>query len=191
MNISKTFLGSIFLVVSTHVFADDEVDFVRINCVPAAKFLAVQFLPVFSGDPGLNNQTDAASKSAQLQGFYRLDNINQECLLSGVRYQIEVHPRPLTNAMCGALSQADITVKMDGRLLLDAIPIGNSCTSRALQSLVITDVPSRKERKVVRYCLKEESSGIEECKAVADMYDDFTKNFPINSAKINKGKPLK
>lgn len=184
-------LFGVFLIILLHnAKADSEVDFVRINCVPAAKFLSVQFLPVFfSGTSDLKDKSGEASMSARQQGFYQFDTLRQECVLSSNRYQVELHPRPSGDGLCGGLAQADITVKMGERTLFNSVPFGTSCTHSSLQSIVVTEARSRTAPTIVRYCFKADGlSGSEQCKGIVDAYDDFAKKFPVNSGSLDSEK---
>lgn len=150
------------------------------SCVPEANLLSVNYVAAFRDNVNAIKKNSSASRAMEQHGFLSFEGSKKACTLSGIVYELEVSPLPSSDALCGGVPKANISLRMNRKTLIDNVPVGDVCQMPALQNLLVTEVPGSSGRRQIRFCYKSEIDAPERCVGVIDKDGGFSKIFPLS-----------
>ena len=168
-------------------------DFVRITCIPEARYFRFDYTPISGSAVLLEAEFDDKRRSQRMlawkkQGYYDATNLKYECRLPESTYKISaVQPPPSERGMCGAAPQITLSLLRDGTPILDKIIFGDDCFGGpTLVSAEITDGLSGWDTRQMTLCLSPNSDAPRVCEFLSETYGDISKAIPISQEKVGE-----
>lgn len=112
--------------------ADWTQDFIRIACIPDARFFKIEYSPMNGGDAFVvTNDKETIRdrfKAWRAGGFFDPSNLKYECKLPQTIYQvIATQPPASERGLCGGAPRITLSVKENGTPLLTNVTFGYDC----------------------------------------------------------------
>lgn len=187
-----TFSAALFSC-SGSAIADWSMDFVRITCIPEARYFRFDYTPISGPAVLLEAQFDDKKRSQRMlawmkQGYYEATNLQYECRLPESTYKISaVQPPQRDRGMCGAAPQITLSLLRDGTPVLDKIIFGNDCFGGpTVVSAEITDGLQGWNTRQMNLCLSPKSDMPRLCKFLSETYGAISKVIPITQEKVGE-----
>ena len=121
------------LLLPLTTYADWRQDFIRITCIPEARFFAFEYRPV-DGTSALGAaQYDDEERKARMklwaaQGYFDPTRLQQQCRLPDATYILETTQRhPQSHGSCGASQPIKLTLLRNGAKVFDNVTLGSAC----------------------------------------------------------------
>jgi hypothetical protein len=121
------------LICSGSAIADWSMDFVRITCIPEARYFRIEYAPISGSAALLETQSDDKQRSQRMlawkkHGYYEATNLQYECRLPESTYNISAVQTPESeHGMCMAAPQITLSLFRNGIPILDKVIFGNDC----------------------------------------------------------------
>jgi hypothetical protein len=120
------------LVLSSPVTrADYMVGYLRVSCVPEARYVGVEYHPLHSGM--VEHYVELFDKQGlrtdvwKRQGFYRLSSLDIKCKLPEATYRIVTKQGPWHLGECGSAPSTSLWIYRDKELIVRDVFIGILC----------------------------------------------------------------
>lgn len=134
---TKTYAILIILVlcfISGVCHAGWTIDFVRITCIPEARFLRVEYAPIEGSVVEMGVKPEKKQWKQRLtiwkkHGYFDpLKKIQYQCRMPESTYTISaVQPPPRTHGECGISQSITLSLLRNGKAVLDKIIFGSNC----------------------------------------------------------------
>lgn len=154
------------------------VDFVRITCIPEARFLRVEYAPVDGSvvemgvEPG-NKQWKQRLAVWKKHGYFDpLKKIRYKCRMPDSTYRIyAVQPPPKTRGECGVSQSITLSLLRNGKPVLNRIIFGSNCWRGAtVDEFEITDGVEGKESAIIHLLISSQSGSKKVFESLRDAY---------------------
>ncbi len=170
--------------------ADWHYDFVRITCIPEARYLQFEAKSIEGSYVLMETQFDEKLKRQRLaawikKGYYDPSRLEFECRMPESTYKIETtQPSPSAHGQCGGAPSITFSLYKDGELMIESVILGNDCFGRpSVQSVEISDGLQGWDTRQMTLCVagNQKSS----CKFLSETSGAISKAIPIDQNKVN------
>jgi hypothetical protein len=173
--------------------ADWTMDFIRITCIPEARYLHVEYKPVNGPAVLMETQFDKDKKKQRLSawrkhGYYDPSKVEYECRMTNSTYRItSVQPPGRDRGECGVSQSITLSLFRNNKPILDKIIFGDNCfQGPTVHSFEITDGLAGWQSRDMTLCISPKPGERDICQFLSETYDQISKAIPINQGKINK-----
>lgn len=125
--------GVFILFVVTPAIADWTMDFVRITCIPEARYFRLDYAPVYGPSVFRESESNDEERAKRLlpwkkAGYYEVANLNYECTMPEATYKLTVRQPPAhAEGTCGLEPVITLNLFRDDRPVLYNVTFGNDC----------------------------------------------------------------
>lgn len=140
--------------------ADWVQDFIRITCIPEARYFQFEYAPMSGPRVLLETQFDRKRQRKRMlawrkHGFYNPSKLDYECKLPENVYKISTTQPPASNGMCGAAQPITINLYRNNKPIITKVVAGRDCLGNVstLQSVEISDELKGWESSSISICL--------------------------------------
>jgi len=188
-----TFSATLF-ICSGSAIADCPMDFVRITCIPEARYFWFDYTSIDCSAvlSGVSVRFDDKKRSQRMsawekQGYYRATNLQYECRLPESTYKISaVQPPEKDRGICGAAPQITLSLFRNGTPILDQIIFGNDCFGGpTVVSAEITDGLQKWNAQKMTLCLSPKSDAPKVCEYFSGT-GAISQAIPINQERVGE-----
>lgn len=186
-------IAFIFFLFPGTASADWSMDFVRITCIPEARYFRFDFTPVSGSAVLLEAQFDEIKRKQKLQawekqGYYEATNLNYECSLPESTYKITAtQPPARERGMCGGTPQITLSLIRNGTPILDKVIFGDDCFGGpTVLGAEITDGLQGWDTRQMTLCLSPGDNSPKKCEFLSETSSAISKAIPINQEKVDK-----
>lgn len=183
MKIYLRFLAIPFLLLPAICKADWYYDFVRITCIPEARYLQFEAKSIEGSYVLMETQFDDKLKKQRLaawvkKGYYDPARLEFECRLPEATYKIT------TSQSAYESSPIILSLYKDGSPIIDNVTLGGNSSGRtSVQSVEISDGLQGWDSRQMTICWGFDSN--QSCKFLSETYGDISKAIPINQDKLD------
>jgi hypothetical protein len=171
--------------------ADWYYDFVRITCIPEARYFQFEAKSIEGSYVLMETQFNEKLKRQRLaawikKGYYDPSRLEFKCHMPESTYLIKAsQPSPSARGQCGGAPSITLSLYKDGELMIDSVIFGNDCFGRpSVRSVEISDGLQGWDTRQMIVCV---SGNLKDsCKFLSETYGDISKAIPIDENKINE-----
>ncbi len=185
------FAFAVLLIVGIRpAFADWPMEFVRLTCIPEARYFRVEYMPVSGPSVLLESEFDDEKRAKRLlawekAGFHEPSNLTYECALPESLYKLTAHQPPPSNGECGGAPSISLSLFRNGQPILENVIFGNDCFGGpTVIGAEITDGLDGWDTRALRLCLSQRGAPPRMCEFLSETYGDITKAIPITQQKV-------
>ena len=174
----------IFLFIFTlPTNADYLVDFVRVSCIPDAKFFDIDYRYIH------NSATESSGNSDfNENGFRDPREMHFICTFPNVKYLLITKQGPWHSGMCGAAPNIILDLFRNGRQWIEKVNFGSDCgDGPTITRITIFDGEWNKRDGSVEICYKSSTKSGEKCKYYFEVFEKFTSFGPITMSSVREG----
>ena len=186
-------LSAGLLLCSGSAIAGWSIDFVRITCIPEARYFRFDYTPVSGSAALLETALDGKKRSQRMlawkkHGYYEATNLQYECRWPESTYKISAVQAPARErGMCMAAPQIKLSLFRNGIPILDKVIFGNDCFGGpTVVSAEITDGLQGWDTRQMTICFSPKEDAPRICEFLSETYDAISKAVPINQIKVDE-----
>jgi hypothetical protein len=181
------------LLFATAARADWSLDFVRVTCIPEARYFYFEYKAV-SGPAALTDtQFDDKKRLERMRtwqrhGYFDPHNLVRECRLPDSTYRLLTSQPPARErGMCGGAPPITLNLLRNGSAFLKDVILGENCFGGpSVVSVEITDGLDGWNTRQMTVCVSPASGEAPKCTFLSETYNDITKAIPITSESVER-----
>jgi hypothetical protein len=190
----RTLVLIVALLTFSHAArADWSLEFVRITCIPEARYFYFEYKPV-SGPAALTDtQFDEKMQRERMRiwqrhGFFDPRSLERECRLPESTYKlITSQPPAREQGMCGGAPQITLNLFRNGTAFFKDVVFGDDCFGGpSVVSVEITDGLEGWDTRQMTVCISPAVGEARMCKFLSETYGDIAKAVPVTGEVINR-----
>jgi hypothetical protein len=182
--------------------ADWFVDFVKITCIPEARYFAFESKPIQGSYVLGETQFDSKLRAKRFalweqKGYYNPSALEFTCNLPGSTYKIiATQPEPSDHGMCAGDPDVTLSLYKNNDLIVSKVIFGSACSGDSVQSIEISEPLQGWGSNDFYMCLnRDPNSHIDSqpnnqgnlCELLSDTYEQFPSvKKPVNMEEVNK-----
>jgi hypothetical protein len=157
----KSLIIVLALLFPTIASADSTQHFVRITCIPEARFFSFEYRAVDGNAALTDAKYDEKKRKRRLdlwknQGYFEPSHLKYECRLQGVSYTLSTKQRkPQDRGGCGANQPIELTLLRNNKEILHNVMLGDVCIEAGafVTSVDISEPPDGWGSKTMTICV--------------------------------------
>jgi hypothetical protein len=180
------------LLLSTAVRADWSLEFVRITCIPEARYFYFEYKPI-DGSAALTDAQVSDEKQRermrtwQKHGYFDPRDLDFECRLPESRYRLRTSQPPGHEGRCGAAPTITLNLLRNGSSYVKDVTLGDDCYGGpSVLSVEIADKLDGWGTREMTICVKAGQAEAAKCTFLSETYGDITKVVPITPAVVER-----
>lgn len=171
--------------------AEWQMGFVRLTCIPEARYFRVEYMPVSGPSVLLESDFDGEKTAKRLlawkkAGFHEPSNISYECSLPDSLYKLTAkQPPPEGHGQCGGAPNITLSLFRNGQPILENVTFGSDCFGGpTVIGAEITDGLEGWETRAMRLCLSRAGAAPPMCEYLTETNGAIAKAVPITQEKV-------
>ncbi|MDO8989109.1 MAG: hypothetical protein Q7U91_05700 [Sideroxyarcus sp.] len=180
----------LFILFPSMCKAGEDYYFVRIACIPEARYLQFEAKSIDYVFVLRETEFDDKLKRQRLaawikKGYYDPTRLEFECRMPESTYKITTtQPLPSAHGQCGAAPPITLSLYRDGELVIDRVIFGYDCFGMpTLMNVEISDGLEGRFSREMNLCVAGKKG--QSCEFLSEDSSEITKAIPINQQKIN------
>lgn len=186
---SRKLLSAVLLFLCAGAaHADWTMDFIRISCIPEARYIRFDYTPISGHDVELETAHNDKKRRERMlvwkkHGYHEPTRLQHECRLPGSTYTISAsHPPARDTGNCGAAPRVTLSLLRNGRPVLNKVVFGADChDGPTVVSAEISDGYQGSGERSMTLCLSPEYGAPQVCEFFINNFPD---DIPVDQKKV-------